>query len=109
MGQPLVLALNMMDEARKAGYQIDTARLSRALSSPVVETVARSGEGLDKALAAALEVGRSESARKGLHISYGSDIDPVLSVRSAVFLEAGNMERRGAVRWFGRSKFNRGR
>ena len=78
MGQPLVLALNMMDEARKAGYQIDTARLSRALASPVVETVARSGEGLDAALSAALEIGHSESARKGLRISYGSDLDPVL-------------------------------
>ncbi len=100
MGQPLVLALNMMDEARKAGYQIDTARLSRALSSPVVETVARSGEGLDKALAAALEVGRSESARKGLHISYGSDIDPVLSVMEQRISEAGIWKGAAPIRWF---------
>ncbi|PWL58012.1 MAG: ferrous iron transport protein B [Desulfovibrionaceae bacterium] len=100
MGQPLVLALNMMDEARKAGYQIDTARLSRALASPVVETVARSGEGLDAALSAALEIGYSESARKGLRISYGSDLDPVLGSMERQITEAGIWKGAAPVRWF---------
>ena len=100
MGQPLVLALNMMDEARKAGYQIDTARLSRALASPVVETVARSGEGLDAALSAALEIGHSESARKGLRISYGSDLDPVLGSMERQITEAGIWKGAAPVRWF---------
>ncbi len=100
MGQPLVLALNMMDEARKVGYQIDTARLSRALSSPVVETVARSGEGLDAALSAALEIGHSASAREGLQISYGSDLDPVLTSMEKQITEAGIWKTAAPVRWF---------
>lgn len=100
MGQPLVLALNMMDEARKVGYQIDTARLSRALSSPVIETVARSGEGLDAALSAALEIGRSASAREGLQISYGSDLDPVLTSMEKQITEAGIWKTTVPVRWF---------
>jgi ferrous iron transport protein B len=40
LGQPMVLALNMMDTARKRGIAIDTALLSQRLGIPVVETVA---------------------------------------------------------------------
>ncbi|MFT3806379.1 ferrous iron transporter B [Arenimonas sp.] len=40
LGRPMVLALNMMDAARRRGIQIDVAELSRRLGIPVVETVA---------------------------------------------------------------------
>ncbi|MES0278783.1 MAG: ferrous iron transport protein B [Dehalococcoidales bacterium] len=46
-GLPVVLELNMMDEAEAAGIDIDTSRLSRRLGIPVVATVAVSGRGLD--------------------------------------------------------------
>lgn len=45
MGVPMVLALSMMDVARKQGMEIDIARLSEELGCPVV--VPR-GEGLEK-------------------------------------------------------------
>ena len=48
MGRPLVLALNLMDEAKSAGVKIDTGGLSRALGVPVVELVATKGEGLSE-------------------------------------------------------------
>ncbi|HTZ41128.1 MAG TPA: ferrous iron transport protein B [Syntrophales bacterium] len=44
-GLPLVLDLNMADEAEKKGYHIDLARLSRSLGFPVVTTVATEGRG----------------------------------------------------------------
>ncbi|TDR43964.1 ferrous iron transport protein B [Tahibacter aquaticus] len=40
LGQPMVLALNMMDAARRRGIEIDIAALERELGLPVVETVA---------------------------------------------------------------------
>jgi len=40
LGRPLVLALNMMDAARKRGIRIDVGALEKALGIPVVETVA---------------------------------------------------------------------
>ena len=44
LGLPMVVALNMVDTARKRGIRIDTEALSRELGVPVVETVAvRSG------------------------------------------------------------------
>nr|WP_210009476.1 ferrous iron transporter B [Aquirhabdus parva] len=40
LGRPMVIALNMMDDARRRGIQIDVAKLSHALGVPVIETVA---------------------------------------------------------------------
>ena len=48
MGVPVVMALNMMDVARKRGISIDTQRLSEALGCPVVPVVAVSREGLSE-------------------------------------------------------------
>lgn len=47
-GAPLLVVLNMLDQARARGIQIDAAQLSRALGgTPVVELVARRGQGID--------------------------------------------------------------
>jgi ferrous iron transport protein B len=54
LGLPMVLALNMVDVANKRGIEIDTAKLSRELGMPVVETVAVQSGG-EKALVATLE------------------------------------------------------
>ncbi len=40
MGRPVVLALNMMDAAKRRGMTVDVPKLARALGMPVVETVA---------------------------------------------------------------------
>jgi ferrous iron transport protein B len=46
-GKPMLLVLNMADEARAHGIDIDTAQLGQVLGIPVVETVAVEGRGLD--------------------------------------------------------------
>jgi ferrous iron transport protein B len=45
-GLPMVLVLNMVDEARRRGVEVDARRLSRELGVPVVETVAVEGRGI---------------------------------------------------------------
>ncbi len=40
LGKPMIVALNMVDAARRRGIAIDVAALERALGVPVVETVA---------------------------------------------------------------------
>jgi ferrous iron transport protein B len=54
LGLPMVLALNMVDVAKKRGIVIDTAKLERELGFPVVETVAIHAGG-EKALLALLD------------------------------------------------------
>jgi ferrous iron transport protein B len=54
LGLPMVLALNMVDVARKRGIVIDAAKLEQELGFPVVETVAIHAGG-EKALLALLD------------------------------------------------------
>ena len=56
MGVPLVIALNMMDVARKRGIRIDTECLSKELGCPVVPIVATTGEGMTELKARMLAV-----------------------------------------------------
>jgi len=49
---PFVVALNMIDLARRRGLTFDLARLARGVGAPVVPVAARRGEGLDRLLAA---------------------------------------------------------
>jgi len=46
IGKPMVLALNMMDEARNKGLHINSRSLSKQLGIPVVPTVALMGYGI---------------------------------------------------------------
>jgi len=46
-GLPVILVLNMIDEARERGICIDTERLEKELGVPVCATVSITGEGLD--------------------------------------------------------------
>lgn len=52
----VVLCVNLMDEARRHGVQVDDRQLARDLGVPVVTTAARSGEGLPELLRAIAEV-----------------------------------------------------
>lgn len=49
--KPLVVALNMWDDARHRGVSIDVKRLEELLSVPVVPTVAVTGEGVKELVA----------------------------------------------------------
>ena len=53
IGKPMVLALNMMDEARKKGMHINSITLSKQLGIPVVPTVALMGHGISELFTAA--------------------------------------------------------
>ena len=50
LGRPILVVLNMMDEARRRGIQINTQKLSQRLGVPVVETVAVRNSGIENLL-----------------------------------------------------------
>lgn len=58
----VVVALNLVDEARRHGLRLDDRRLARELGVPVVPTAARRGEGIDALLAAVHEVASAPPA-----------------------------------------------
>ena len=47
LDRPLLLDVNMVDEARERGIQVDSEALARALGAEVVPTVAVTGEGVE--------------------------------------------------------------
>lgn len=100
MGLPLVLALNMIDEAEAKGLRINVERLSGLLHVPVVPTVARSGKGVRKVLECAAAVAtHKERAERPLELSYGPDIDAVLAAMSCKIEQAGLLAQWYAPRW----------
>jgi Fe2+ transport system protein B len=66
----VVICLNLMDEARRHGLQIDERRLARDLGVPVVPTVARYGEGLDQLVSAISDVATGSTLCKPHRIQH---------------------------------------
>ena len=58
-GRPMVLALNMMDQAREKGLHINVRSLARRLGVPVVPTVALMGLGIKELFATAVDTARA--------------------------------------------------
>ncbi len=57
--RPLVVALNMMDEAHRKGIRINSYKLSELLGAPVVPTISVRGAGLSDLLETAVECGKT--------------------------------------------------
>ncbi|MGE0464092.1 MAG: FeoB small GTPase domain-containing protein [Vicinamibacterales bacterium] len=62
----VVVAVNLMDEARRRGIEVDTRSLSRDLGVPVVPIVARAGENVMALLADVAGVASGETATRPL-------------------------------------------
>ncbi|MCX9012496.1 MAG: ferrous iron transport protein B [Candidatus Methanoperedens sp.] len=74
LGIPLVVALNLIDEAEKRNIIIDAPELSRLLGVPVVPTVATTGHGLDELIQKAVDAARNRAEVKS-RPRYGTDIE----------------------------------
>ena len=86
MDLPLVLALNMCDEAKKKGLKVDFKKLTRIICVPSIPIVAKSGKGIDKLLEKALEIAtrKTEYKRDRCKIRYNSDLEKELETISDV-------------------------
>ena len=78
MGIPLCIALNMIDVAEKRGIKINGEKLSTLLGVPVVPTIARTGEGKNDLINAAVKIVQKKRKQSNLEISYGDDLDRTL-------------------------------
>ncbi|MBI5967078.1 MAG: ferrous iron transport protein B [Deltaproteobacteria bacterium] len=70
MEKPVILVLNMADEARERGISIDHQGLSRLLGIPVLSTIATRRKGLD-GIVQNLDEGRPPQ----IHLAYGSEFE----------------------------------
>lgn len=77
MRVPMVICLNMMDEAQRKGMEIDTSRLEELLGMPVRTAVAVVGTGIDEVFRQAIRASR----RVGVPVEprYDRDIEQALA------------------------------
>ncbi len=71
-GLPVILVLNIMDEAEEAGLSIDSQALARKLGIPVVPTVSISGKGIRELRETIVDY---SGAGNGIHIDNGLPIE----------------------------------
>jgi len=79
IGVPLVLALNMMDQADAREHRIDVPALSRELGVPVVPMVASHGKGTGDLLAAIVSVADGKMESKAVKLQYGREVEKEIS------------------------------
>jgi len=88
LGLPLVICLNMADEARRKGIRIDADRLADRLGVPVVEATAIRGVGVREAALRALRAAETGIPAQALH--YGKDVEDAVAEIEAVLRERGD-------------------
>lgn len=71
----VVVALNLMDEVRRGGWEIDVGGLEADLGVPVVPTVGTEGEGLPQLVEAIVEVAEGHRQTHPASVDYGVTIE----------------------------------
>jgi ferrous iron transport protein B len=79
MEVPLILALNMMDEAEAKKYRIDVNKLSKEMGVPVVPMVASRNKGVDELLGEIVRVAGGKEEAGGVRIEYGREVENQIS------------------------------
>ena len=79
MGIPMVVALNMMDVARKRGIEVDIRRLAQELGCPVMPVVAVTGEGLQQLKQQIAEMTRDVS-HHDFQVTHEETVEQAISV-----------------------------
>jgi len=85
-GAKMVLAFNMMDEARNKNIEININKISKALNIPVVATVATKNEGIKELIKEAIKIGDSQQNNL-FRINYGKDIEKEIRTLTEAFSE----------------------
>lgn len=76
---PLIIALNMSDEAKAQGIQFDLAKLSSLFGVPIILTVGHKNEGMDELFAAMADLEKNPVGETRRLVRYGQDIEAELS------------------------------
>ena len=77
MNLRVVMAMNMYDELKAKGGNLDIRQLGYLLGMPVVPTVSRSGEGIDNLFDTVIKIYENTDARlaRHIHINHGVEIE----------------------------------
>ena len=77
MGRPMVLAVNMMDEASRQGLKIDGEKLSELVGVPVLPMIASRGQGIRETFIQARQIGKEKMIPQPLE--FGKEIESAVN------------------------------
>lgn len=94
---PLVVALNMIDVAKRGGLSIDAEAMAEMLAAPVVPTVAFKGQGVENVLRAC----EATAGQRGLarRLDYGHGVEEVIRELTGALEGAESLPERLPRRW----------
>lgn len=101
MNQRTVVALNMYDELVASGAKLNYEHLGAMMGIPMIPTIAKVGEGLDKLLDTVIDLfeGRDKTIRH-IHINYGNIIETELAPLSHELHSADDLPQQFPVRYW---------
>ena len=100
LGLPVVMALNIFDEAEAKGYRIDLRGIEQMLGITVVPTAATKNRGTKELLEAALRTAGDPASHRPKQLNYGEDIEKALESVSDILREKHPVEAgRYPLRW----------
>jgi len=79
MGAPLIIALNMMDEAESRRYTIDIEAISQEMGVSVIPMVANRNKGTDELMEEIVRVAERKTEASGVRIEYGREVENEIS------------------------------
>ena len=83
MDHPMVIALNMYDELRASGANLDYEALGKMIGVPMIPVVSKTGEGITQLLNRVIAVYEgSDDTVRHIHVNLGNDIE--MAVRKLV-------------------------
>jgi ferrous iron transport protein B len=89
LGIPMVVCLNMADDAARKGISIDATKLREVLGVPVVETIARRGQGFDRLFNAVKQTLRV-APQQAAGLTWNRDVDGVVERVEQLIRSAGD-------------------
>jgi ferrous iron transport protein B len=90
---PMVVCLNMMDEAHRKGIRIDSQKLSEKLGIPVIETIAAEGIGIHRLFQETFQmIGREPESERG--VGFDRDTERIIDELAHRIAESPDLHRR---------------
>ncbi len=100
LGIPVVMALNIYDEAEKKGYRIDTDAIETMLGVKVIPTVATKESGLRDLMTTVTGIADNASLHKPKQLNYGEDIEvPARYIKERLEESDPSLSERYPLRW----------
>lgn len=100
LGLPVVVALNIFDEAEAKGHRIDIEAIEQMLGVTVVPTAATKNRGTKELLEAALRTAADPASHQPNQLNYGEDIEKAIaSVSEGLRERFPEPARRYPLRW----------